>query len=114
MPPLLGDGVAAERTAHVLVGHALALPGWLLEALACRCLFAQQRHSAYLAVMALRCVTLPLLCLLLMPGFDLLGISLAFAASTTLGAAFAFWLIHGRAESRIALSRWLRATSQSP
>jgi len=80
------DALDADKTAALLLGHGLAIPAWVLEALGCRVLFALGRHSRYLTTVTLRLVSFALLAPMGMAFWGLPGISLAFALSFVVGA----------------------------
>ena len=80
------DAIDADKTTALLLGHGLAIPAWVLEALGCRVLFALGRHTRYLGMVTLRLVTFTVMAPLLTSWFGLPGISLAFALSFVVGA----------------------------
>ena len=81
------DASATQMTTSGLLGHAIAMPFWALEALGGRCLFAVRRHWAYFWIVGARLVANVVLCLVLVPQWGVLGVSVSFAASYALGAA---------------------------
>ncbi len=80
------DAIDADKTAALLLGHGLAIPAWVLEALGCRVLFALGQHTRYLGTVTLRLVTFTIMAPLITPWLGLPGISLAFALSFVVGA----------------------------
>lgn len=87
------DASDAGATSALLLGHGLAIPAWVLEALACRVLFALGQHGRYLGAVAIRLVCFAALAPLLLHFFALSGISLAFAASFLAGACWSTWAV---------------------
>ncbi len=96
------DAADAQTTTALLLGHGLAIPAWVLEALGCRMLFALGQHRRYLGVATLRLVTFSILAPLCLAWLGLPGISLAFAGSCVVGAAAAIWTVR-RALPRTAI-----------
>jgi putative peptidoglycan lipid II flippase len=83
----------AVWTAALLVGHAAAIPGWCLESLGCRTLFALNRHGYYLGVVILRLAVFMGLTRLILPAAGLPGISVAFAAAFTVSGLISMAVI---------------------
>ena len=92
----LFDVDAGRQTAALLLGHAIALPGWCLEALGCRMLFALDRHARYLGIVLFRLAVFLLLSAVLLPVFGLPGLSLSFAGAFTASGLLAVFVV-GRA-----------------
>ena len=90
------DVADGRTTAALLLGHGVAIPMWLLEALGCRVLFAVGQHRRYLGAVAIRLLAFAALAPLSVTLFDLPGISMAFAGSCLVGASATAWLV-GRA-----------------
>ena len=89
----LFDAEAGRNTAALLLGHAIALPGWCLEALGCRMLFALDRHARYLGIVLFRLAVFLLLAAALLPVFGLPGLSLSFAGAFTASGLLAAVLL---------------------
>ncbi len=87
------DAADANTTTALLFGHGLAIPAWVLEALACRVLFALGQHRRYLAIVVTRLVAFAALAVPCLTILDLPGISIAFAGSFVVGAALAGWVV---------------------
>jgi putative peptidoglycan lipid II flippase len=88
------DAADAQTTTALLLGHGLAIPAWVLEALGCRMLFALGQHRRYLGIVTLRLVAFSVFAPLCLAWLGLPGISLAFAGSCVVGAVAAIWTVH--------------------
>lgn len=107
------DAEDGRFTALLLLGHAVAIPGWCLEALGCRMLFALDRHAHYLGIVLLRLILFLLFSALLLPLLGLAGLSLAFAGAFTSSAAAVTLLVRKGLPAPPPGARlpWLRAAA---
>ncbi len=99
------ESSATQATALCLLGHGLAIIPWSIEALASRCLFALKRHWVFFSIVAVRVLANFGLCLLLVPRYRQLGVSMAFALSFGVGATLAcvavLRMLHAHAPMRL-------------
>ena len=87
------DADDAQTTAALLLGHGLAIPAWVLEALGCRVLFALGQHRYYLGAVAIRLLAFAAIAPLGVAWLGLPGLSVAFAVSFIVGAGAAAWMV---------------------
>lgn len=76
----------ADRTAITLAAHAVAIPFWVAEAIACRALFALSCYGVYLRITLVRIAANMILGGILVSVWGVFGVALAFALSFALGA----------------------------